>query len=41
MDVLNLTAGAYVYNGHRRGPVTLAPIAERLDVEMSLHVLTT
>ena len=31
--------GAFVYNGHLRGPVTLTPIAERLAVELSL--LTT
>ena len=27
------------YNGHLRGPVTLIPVAERLAVELSLHVL--
>ena len=32
---------ASVYSGHRRGPVTLAPIAERLAVELSLPVFTT
>ena len=30
-----------VNNGHLRGPVTLTPIAERLAVELSLHVFTT
>ena len=30
-----------VYNGHHRGPVTLAPIAERLAMELSLPVFTT
>ena len=25
--------GAFVYNGHLRGPLTLASIAERLEVE--------
>ena len=29
------------YNGHLRGPVTLAPIAKRLPVELSLPVFTT
>ena len=29
---------ASVYNGHQRGPVTLTPIADRLAVELSLHV---
>ena len=29
--------GASVYNGQLRGPVTLAPIAERLAVELSLY----
>ena len=29
--------GASVYNGHLRGLVTLAPIAERLAVELSLY----
>ena len=29
-----LWQGASVYNGHLRGPVTLAPIAERLAVEL-------
>ena len=33
--------GSNVYNGHLRGPVTLAPIAERLAVELSLPVLFT
>ena len=33
--------GASVYYGHLRGPVTLTPNAERLAVELSLHVLTT
>ena len=27
-----------VYNGHLRGPVTLTPLAERLEVELSLSV---
>ena len=30
-----------VYNGHLRGPVKLAPIAERLAVELSLTVFST
>ena len=30
--------GAFVYNGHLRGPLTLTPIAERLAVELSLPV---
>ena len=30
--------GSSVYNGHFRGPVTLAPTAERLGVEPSLSV---
>ena len=29
-----------LYNGHLRGPVTLTTIAERLAVELSLHVFT-
>ena len=33
--------GAYIYNGHLRGPVTLTPIAKRLAVELSLPVFTT
>ena len=33
--------GASVYNGDFQGPVTLAPIAERIAVEMSLPVFTT
>ena len=33
--------GAYIYNGHFRGPVTLTPIAKRLAVELSLPLLTT
>ena len=33
--------GASVYDGHLRGPVTLAPNAERLAVELSLPMLTT
>ena len=28
--------GAFVYNGHLRGPMTLTPIAERLAVELWL-----
>ena len=32
--------GSSVYAGHLRGPVTLAPIAERLAVELSLPVLS-
>ena len=32
---------ASVYNGHLWGPVTLAPISERLAVELSLSVFTT
>ena len=30
-----------VYNGHIRGPATLAPVAKRLQMEMSLPILTT
>ena len=33
--------GASVFNGHLRGPVTVTPIAERLEVELSLPVFTT
>ena len=33
--------GAFVYNGHLRGPVTLIPTDERLAVELSLLVLMT
>ena len=33
------TYGAYIYNEHIRGPVTLTPNAERLTVERSLPVL--
>ena len=33
--------GASVNNGHLRGPVTLTPIAERLEVDLILPVLTT
>ena len=33
--------GAFVYNGHLRGPVTLTLIAERLAVELWLPVFTT
>ena len=33
--------GTSVYNGHLRGPVTLTPIAERLEVELSLPIFTT
>ena len=33
--------GASVYNGRLRGPVTFAPVAERLAVELSLPVFTT
>ena len=29
------------YNGHLRWPVILTPIADRLAVELSLHILTT
>ena len=29
------------YNGHRRGPVTLTPIAEHLAMELSQPVFTT
>ena len=32
---------ASVYNGHLRGPVTLAPIAELLAMELSLPVFTS
>ena len=31
----------FYYNDHLRGPVTLATIAERLAVELSLPVFTT
>ena len=31
----------FVHTDHFRGPVTLTPNAERLTVELSLHVLTT
>ena len=30
--------GTLVYNGHLRGPLTLAPVAKRLTVELSLPV---
>ena len=30
--------GPTLYNGHLQGPVTLTPVAERLEVELSLHV---
>ena len=33
-----LQHGPTLYNGHLRGPVTLAPVAERLAVELSLPV---
>ena len=33
--------GAFVYNGHLQGPVTLTPFAERLALELSLPVFTT
>ena len=33
--------GASIYNSHLQGPVTLAPIVERLAVELSLPVFTT
>ena len=33
--------GTSVYNSHLRGPATLTPIAERLEVELSLLVITT
>ena len=33
--------GTSVYNGHRRGPLTLAPVTDHLGVETSLPVLTT
>ena len=33
--------GDSVYNGHLRGPVTFTPIAQRLAVELSLHVFMT
>ena len=33
-----LWLGAFVYNGHLRGPVTLTPIAKRLAVKLSLIV---
>ena len=31
---------SFFYNGHLRGPVTHTPIAERLEVELSLPDLT-
>ena len=34
-------SGPTVYNGHLGGPVTFAPVAERLEVELSLPVFTT
>ena len=33
--------GTSAHKSHLRGPVTLAPIAERLAVELSLPVFTT
>ena len=33
--------GVSVYDGHLRGPETITIIAERLAVELSLHVFTT
>ena len=33
--------GPTLYNGHLRKPVTLTPVAERLEVELSLPVFTT
>ena len=36
----SLWHGASVYNGHVRGPMTLAPIFERCAVELSLSVFT-
>ena len=33
-----LLHGASVYNNHLRGPVTLTPIAERLTVDLLLHL---
>ena len=38
---VTLSCSQYLYNGHLRGPVTLTPIAERLEVELSLPVFTT
>ena len=38
---LPLWHGPTVYNGHLRGPVTLAPVLERLAVELSLPSFTT
>ena len=36
-----LCHGTSVYNGHLWGPVTLAPVTVRLEVELPLPVLTT
>ena len=37
---MTLINGCPVYNGHLLGPVTLKSIAQRLEVELSLHVFT-
>ena len=39
--VSHLWQGASIYNGRLRGPVTLAPVAERLAVELSPSLFTT
>ena len=36
-----LRHGPTLYNGHLQEPVTLAPVAKRLAVELSLPVLMT
>ena len=36
-----LLHGSFVYNGYLRGPVIVAPVADRLEVELLLTVLTT
>ena len=41
LHVLLHGASIYRYNGHLRGPATLAPVAEHLAVELSLPVFTT
>ena len=40
LDTHTTVTRATVHNGHRPGPVTLAPISERLAVELSLPVFT-
>ena len=36
-----LLHGLFIYNGNLRGPVIVAPVADRLEVELLLPVLTT